>query len=164
MDTENQAEEAAEPTNRAAEKQAPAEENSKGAGSKEAVLADLVKEREKRQALESEIARLREAAEAVTAERDAALLTVERVKILREAGVPEPLEKFVTGTNTKEIKASAAEVLAAFNPTPKDTPKASEEDDGTRPLRMRPDPSQGAEDVALNSSDLERGLRQALGI
>lgn len=144
-----------------------------GAGSKEQVLADLAAERGKRQKAEEALAeaelKLSKAVEdhaetvaklnATVEEKEAALeaasLQVERAQLLRDRDVPKDLDAFITGATVEEITASADRALEVFQ-----SRQAAPEP----PLSMRPDATQGAQEVALNGDAIESGLRAALNI
>ena len=147
-----------------------------GAGSKEQVLADLAAERSKRQQAETQVQQLQrdltqaqethqaqiadltakfEDAEKVAAE---ASLRAERAETLRSKGVPSELDEFISGTNADEIAVSADRALQIFSAN---RPGG---DESPKPLGMRPDGTQGADTVALNSDAIESGLRAALNI
>ena len=134
------------------------------AGGKEQILAELAGERERRKQAEATLATAEQTiadlttkvSAAETAASDAAAQAA-RFQVLREKNVPRELDDFITGSTAEELATSADKALAAFNPPP-----VSEE--APKLLGMRPDGTQGAEDVALNSDALEQGLRNALNI
>lgn len=148
----------------------------KGAGSKEQVLRDLAAERARRKQAETRVTQLEtdlasanetfdkrmeelnsKLAAADQSAQDAAL-KAERLEVLRSKNVPAELDDFITGSSVEEVVASADKAMSVFQA------KQKGEDLAEKPLGMRPDGTQGATDVALNSDALEDGLRVALNL
>ena len=106
---------------------------------------------------EVEKAALAQQAQQATETATKAQAEAARIAVFRQKSIPPELEKYVSGSTSEELAASADEVLSAFRPTATPTPEPT-------PLGgMRPDMTQGAatppggEDIDARISAAESG-------